>query len=251
MINRTAARLTVVCVFAAATLAISALPAAAHVTVQPATAEQGGFAALSFRVPTERPDASTVKLEVVFPIDQPLAFLSVRPHPGWTYRVEKTTLPEPVQLEDREITESVSKITWTATSPATAIKPGEYDEFSVSAGFLPEDDQMVFKALQTYSSGEVVRWIEEAAEGAAEPERPAPVLRLTEPADDEAAAAPASNAGDSNATGADPAGSDAPSRAVVNAALGLGAVGLLVGLVSAFLALSARRRWPAAGSRTT
>jgi hypothetical protein len=37
---------------------------------------------------------------------------------------------------------------------------------------------MVFKTLQHYSDGEVVRWIQEPQPNAAEPERPAPVLKL-------------------------------------------------------------------------
>ena len=168
--RRAAAALAVVAV----SVVVTATGAAAHVSVQPGTAEQGGFSALSFRVPTERDDAATTKVEVTFPADQPLAFVSVKPHPGWTDAVKKETLPEPVDAHGTEITEAVATITWTADDAGAAIKPGEYDEFSVSVGFLPEDDQMVFKAVQTYDSGEVVRWIEEAAEGAEEPERPAP-----------------------------------------------------------------------------
>lgn len=232
--TRSASRLLLVGMTCAAALAVTALPASAHVTVQPGTATQGGFTAINFRVPTERPDASTVKLEVTFPAEQPLAFVSVRPHPGWTYKVEKTKLAQPVKVEDTEITETVSKITWTADSPRTAIKPGEFDEFSVSVGRLPESDQMVFKALQSYSSGEVVRWIEQVAEGAAEPERPAPILKLT----------PASNTGSVTLTGSTAAtqADDRPSRAAVNAALGLGGAGLLVGLVSGGIAVLALRR---------
>ena len=32
-----------------------------------------------------------------------------------------------------------------------AIKPGQFQEFEVSHGALPETDQMISKALQTYS----------------------------------------------------------------------------------------------------
>ena len=39
-------------------------------------------------------------------------------------------------------------------------------------------DQIVFKALQTYSDGDIVRWIDEPADGV-ELEHPAPVLKLT------------------------------------------------------------------------
>jgi Domain of unkown function (DUF1775) len=36
-----------------------------------------------------------------------------------------------------------------------------------------------FKALQTYSDGDVVQWIEPTVKGGAEPEHPPPVLKLT------------------------------------------------------------------------
>jgi uncharacterized protein YcnI len=159
-----------------------AVPASAHVTVNPDTATQGGFTKLSFRVPTESDTASTTKLQVVFPVDQPLGFVSVKPHAGWSYKVVKSKLATPITTDDGQVTEAVSQITWTADSPATAIKPGEFDEFDVSVGPLPEADSMTFKALQTYSDGSVVRWIEPTAAGGAEPEHPAPVLTL-QPAD--------------------------------------------------------------------
>jgi periplasmic copper chaperone A len=202
---------------------LPALPAAAHVTVQPETATQGGFSAVTFRVPTERDNASTTKLEVTFPADQPLAFFSVKPHPGWTYRVQKAKLPKPVKAGSRTVTEAVSRVTWTASGPAAAIKPGEYDEFSASVGFLPKADQMVFKAVQTYSSGEVVRWIEEAAEGAEEPEHPAPVLAL-EPAETADVA-----------LAANPAASRASEESNADLALGLSIAALAVGLLGGAL----------------
>lgn len=155
-----------------------ASPAAAHVTVNPREAEQGSYAKLTFRMPTERDIASSVQLEVIFPERQPLSSISVKPQLGWTYRVDKVKLPEPIEVEGRQITETVSKITWTAQQ-GFEVKPGEFTEFEVSAGRLPADERIVFKAIQTYDNGEVVRWIEEAPPGStARPERPAPVLTL-------------------------------------------------------------------------
>src|SRR6266498_838016 len=134
---------------------LAGTPAAAHVTVNPREATHGGFAALAFRTPNERDNASTIKLAVAFPTDTPIAFISVRQHAGWTYQVTKSKLAQPIQSEDGEITEAVSTITWTAASPGQAIKPSEYDEFSVSVGPLPEGvDHLAFKANQTYSNGE-------------------------------------------------------------------------------------------------
>ena len=81
---------------------------------------------------------------------------------------------------------------WTADSPQAQIHPGQFDEFNISVGPLPDAKSMVFKALQHYSDGSVVRWIEPTVEGQPRPEHPAPVLTIT-PASatgDTAAAAP-------------------------------------------------------------
>ena len=50
------------------------------------------------------------------------------------------------------------------------MKPGEFDVFSVSAGPLPTDvNSISLPALQTYSDGSVVRWIEPQVAGGPEP----------------------------------------------------------------------------------
>jgi uncharacterized protein YcnI len=147
----------------------------AHVSVAPDTAAPGGYAKESFRVPAERDDASTVRIEVVFPTDHPLASVSVADVPGWTSTVQKQKLPTPVRTEDGQVTEAVSSVVW----QGGAVAPGHFQEFSVSVGPIPKDtDRLVFKALQTYSDGQVVRWIENPQDGGPEPEHPAPVLRV-------------------------------------------------------------------------
>jgi uncharacterized protein YcnI len=151
-----------------------AVPASAHVTIQPPTATQGGFATEAFQVPNERSDANTVKVEVEFPADHPIAFVSVEPVPGWTIDVEKATLAKPIKSDDGDVTEAVSKITWSGGQ----ILPGNFQRFPVSMGPLPDAASLQFKAAQTYSNGEVVRWIEPRT-GGAEPEHPAPTLTLT------------------------------------------------------------------------
>lgn len=234
-------RLTTVITGAVALTALGAIPAAAHVTVNPDEAEQGGYEKLTFRVPTERDDASTTKLEITFPEEHPLSSVSVKPHPGWSYEVSTVELDEPVdQGEGRDpLTETVRTITWTADSKADAIKPGEFDEFDVSAGRLPEDaDEMVFKAVQTYDSGEVVRWIEVAAEGAEQPEHPAPILKLTA-ADDEHGAAAVGTEQE-----ADPAAAETETEQPASAttALVLSIIALVVGAAGLGIGLLARRR---------
>jgi uncharacterized protein YcnI len=161
---------------AALVLLAVAGPASAHVTANPKTAEQGSYTKVTFRVPNEEQTAKTVQLEVDLPLDHPIASVSVRPVPGWTVKAEESTLPKPIKSDDGEVTKAVSKITWSGGT----IDPGQFQEFDVSMGPLPTDtDTLVFKAIQTYTGGEVVRWDEIQQKGAAEPEHPAPTVHLT------------------------------------------------------------------------
>jgi uncharacterized protein YcnI len=101
--------------------------------------------------------------------------------PGWTIATEKTKLAKPVTTDEGQVTEAVTKITWTATGDG--IPPGYFDLFTISAGPLPtKTNKIEFKALQTYSDGDVVRWIDPIVKGAPEPDHPAPTLTLTKAA---------------------------------------------------------------------
>ncbi|MFC4058901.1 YcnI family protein [Planomonospora corallina] len=232
--------LTVTAGAAALTLGLAA-PALAHVTINPGSAPQGGFTKVAFRVPNERDDASTTKLEVAFPTGHPLAFVSVKPVPGWKVEVTEGELPEPVTTEYGELTEAVTKITWSGGK----IEPGQFQEFEVSMGALPTTtDRLVFPATQTYSGGEVVRWDDEPTADGSEPERPAPVLRLTPATGGDghggghsspaASAAPAAQAAPSVAPVAAGAGvsgsSDGTARLLGGAGLAAGLAGLAAGL---------------------
>jgi len=150
--------------------------ASAHVTVSADAVSAGHDVKAVFRVPNERDDASTVRLEVSFPTDHPMGQVSVAAVPGWTATVRKRTLAVPVHAHDGgEITEVVESVVW----QGGAIKPGGFLEFPVTIGPLPQDaDQLVFKALQSYSDGQVVRWIEQPSTSGPQPQYPAPVLSL-------------------------------------------------------------------------
>jgi uncharacterized protein YcnI len=225
-------RLASVAAGAAAAIAMIAGPAAAHVTVNPNTATQGGYAKLTFRVPNETTTAATTKVEVVVPTDHPIPSISVRPVPGWSAVVERSKLAAPLKDDDgNEVTDAISKITWTAAADAV-IKPGQFQEFDISAGPLPQVDQIVFKALQTYSDGSVVRWIEEPKAGQ-DAEHPAPVLKLAPKGSANTGAATTTSAAASVTATADDAESS-PWPLVVSI------VALVVALGAAGLALRGR-----------
>ncbi|MCM3921376.1 YcnI family protein [Frankia sp. AiPs1] len=234
-------RASVLGVVAGTAVLAMTLPASAHVTVQPSTASAGSYATLSFKVPTEEDNASTTGIDVQFPVDTPLASVSVQPKAGWTYKVAKAAPAKPLSTDDGQVNEVVTRITWTAQG-SEGIKPGEFDTFTVSAGPLPEKaGQLTFKTLQTYSNGDVVRWVDVAQPGAGEPEKPAPSLTVT-----------AAGAGAGSSTGAhdsasmqnvaetsQPDGSDGTARWLGIVGVVLGALGLLAG---AFALVTSRRR---------
>jgi uncharacterized protein YcnI len=220
---------------AAAAIGLTALPALAHVTVSSPGATQGGFGVITFRMPNEVDNANATELKVQLPADQPLASVAVKPQPGWTYTVQRAKLATPITDDDgNQVTDYPSVVDWKAT--AGGIKPGEYNDFDLSVGPLPKADSMTFKALQTYSNGTVVSWIDVAAAGSTEePEHPAPTLKL----------APAGGAGAATTTGTTPTVAvtdDGASGGSVTGAYVVGGIGLLAGLAALALAATGRRR---------
>ncbi|MFF4080613.1 YcnI family protein [Streptomyces sp. NPDC001777] len=230
---------------AASAVLVLAGTASAHVSVQPqGEAAKGGYATVNFKVPNERDDASTIKVEVNFPADHPLASVMPQAVPGWNVEVTRSKLAKPLEMHGQKINEAVSKVTWTAegAKDERGIRPGAFQQFPLSLGQLPEDsDQLVFKAIQTYDNKEVVRWIEEQKEGADEPESPAPVLALTEAAEGGHGAAAGSENTDRAADKETAAASDTSSSDTTARVLGI--VGIVIGIAGvAFGVLAGRRR---------
>ncbi|MFJ6986140.1 MULTISPECIES: YcnI family protein [unclassified Streptomyces] len=250
-------RLAAAAAVAGSAVVVLASPALAHVSVQPeGTASQGGYALINFRVPNERDNATTTKLEVTFPLDTPLSSVMPEKLDGWKIDIVKSKLDKPLEVHGRQVSEAVSKVTWTATD-GKGIPTGYIQQFPVSVGALPEKDQIVFKAIQTYSNKEVVRWIEVQADGAEEPEHPAPALALAaaeeghghgaagaEDSDEKADEAGAKDA-QAASKSTEAAGSDSDSTDTTARVLGV--VGIVVGIAGvAYGVLAGRRRSDAA-----
>ncbi|MCW2951212.1 MAG: nuclear export factor [Conexibacter sp.] len=225
------------------------LPAAAqaHVTLQPNSAAAGSFTVLDVRVPTERDDASTVKVDLRLPPG--FASVAVEQQPGWTVKVIKTKLAKPIQTDDGPVIEAVSELIWSGSGRGLgAIPPGAFKDFPISVQIPGKaGPRLTFKALQTYSNGAVVRWI-----GAPDSAQPAPQVALTPAAPASGAAAPATTtatpAPAAAATGNAPVAAqhgDVASKGLGVAALIAGLLGLLLGATATFLAT--RRN---AGGRT-
>ncbi|MCU1438652.1 MAG: hypothetical protein JWP66_1739 [Naasia sp.] len=205
------------------------LAASAHVSVDPAQAEAGGYSQLTFRVPNERDDAGTVRLAVSLPADTPFASVSYEPVPGWTTSVVTTELPEPVEVNGNQLTEAVTSIVWEADAGGR-IEPGQFLTFPISVGPVPEVGSVALPATQTYSNGEVVEWA-----GDEDADLPAPVLYV---GDEPAGHGHSGGEGDDPADTADTASVSSTGGTTPDDGLarGLGIIGLALGALALVLA---------------
>ncbi|MBR7838579.1 YcnI family protein [Actinospica durhamensis] len=219
--------------------------ASAHVTVSPDSLPQGSTAELSFKVPNEESNANTVELQLQIPTDHPIAQVLAKPVPGWTIAVHTVKLAKPLTTDDGTFTTAVDEIDWTGGS----IQPGQYQDFQISVDPLPEDTtQLVFKAVQIYSNGDVVRWIDLSTTGDPDPDHPAPVLTLTPAsAATSTAAAPATTPTTTATATTASSGSSSSGDALGVAGLVLGAIGAVAG-VGALLTVRKNRSSASGGA---
>jgi uncharacterized protein YcnI len=149
--------------------------AAAHVDAYLDGAGPGETGLITLRVPTESGTAATTKVEVRIPDDVQLRTVLVQPVAGWEIQTTKREIDPPLYKSDgTPVTEVVSTVTWTTTGPG--ILPGQFDEFALEAGPLPDVDTLALPTLQTFSDGTTDAWTQPATEG--EPEFPAPTVTL-------------------------------------------------------------------------
>jgi uncharacterized protein YcnI len=149
------ARLAALSTVVLAALAVVAI-AQAHVTVHPNALPSGGFTVIDVQVPNERDTASTVRVDIQFPNGIYIASPAVMP--GWKTRVILKKLPRPVEIEPGfSVSSRVDRVVFAGGR----IGPGQFLSFpiSIKAPASKAGTLLTFKALQTYSNGDVVRWI--------------------------------------------------------------------------------------------
>jgi periplasmic copper chaperone A len=217
--------------------------ASAHVGVSSTDAAAGGFGKLTFRVPNESDTASTVALRISIPEESAMASLRARPVPGWTVSTTTSDLATPLESHGEQVTSYVSVVEFRAADGG-GIRPGEFQEFALSGGPFPEADQLSFPTVQTYGDGTESAWIEPTVEGRAEPERPAPVLPLTEATTGTATTAAADTTHDATGTATDTAAASTGHGDTSPGALALvlSIVALFTGVAGVVLGWRAGRR---------
>ena len=141
-------------------------PAWAHSEFDPDQAGTGNVVTLQLSVENEQSDAGTTQVQLFFPEGVPITLVDLPAVGGWTTTVEGGAIGSPV-----------TSVTWSRPTAS----PDENPLLPLTIGPVPTDPvRLQFKALQTYSNGEIDRWIEDWPAGAPEPDHPAPVLEVVD-----------------------------------------------------------------------
>lgn len=161
---------------AAALIVGFALPALAHVGLEPAEVTAGSGVTLSFRIGhgCEGEPTETVSVQI------PEGVASVRPFPkaGWDLAIETGTLPGPIETDNGTITEGVTVVTWSGGNLDDAFT----DTFQIRATVYGDaGTEVYFPVVQTCADGEHA-WIEIPTAGDDDLESPAPGVSLADPA---------------------------------------------------------------------
>jgi uncharacterized protein len=163
---------TLAAVAGAATLL--APPAAlAHVSFHPNAIPQGAFVTTDVRVPNEESKANVTAIRVKLP--DGVLDAEGAPPAGWSFSAKTRKLAKPIKTDDGTVTSEVTEVDFIGGR----IGPGEFGNFPIALG-LPDSakqGQVIgFPTIQTYSNGDVVRWI-----GNPTDDKPAPTIDVTAP----------------------------------------------------------------------
>ena len=223
---------------AAATVALTAGPAAAHVTISPEEGAAGSYTVLTASLSHGCDGSPTTRIT----IRMPEQILSVAPtqNPSWTVRKVMQQLDEPVaDAHGNEITERVAQVVYTAKNP---LPDGVRDAFELSLQ-LPDTpgETLDFPVVQSCVEGETA-WVETAEGGSTEElDAPAPVVTVleAEAEDGDAATSDASTEVASTSTDSSDDADEEGTSALSIVALVAGLAGLAAGVAAL---LMGRRR---------
>jgi periplasmic copper chaperone A len=165
-------RRLVLATVAAAACALAPAAAQAHVSFHPNAIPQGAYVTVYVRVPNEvdHADISSVAIKL------PNGVLSALgdPPPGWSFKAQTRKLAKPIKTDDGVVTTEVTEVEFTGGHTP----PGQFANLPLTLS-LPDSAKagsvLSFPTVQTYSDGEVVRWIDPSAED----EHPAPTVDIT------------------------------------------------------------------------
>lgn len=123
-------------------LFFSAVPAHAHVLVEPKEVGVGEALKFTVDVPSEQEDKSTISIRLVLPYEMRVG---VYTKPGWNAEIKKVP---------GDIPNLASEIIWSGGEIPTQFK----DQFEFYTSVPPEETTLAWKAYQTYNDGSIVAW---------------------------------------------------------------------------------------------
>jgi len=171
------ARIVGIVLIGATAAAVLAGPlASAHVNAELDGAGPGEFGLITLRVPTESGDAATTKVEARIPDDVQLRTVLAEPVAGWNIDIKKRTIPPIYKDDGTPVTEVVSSVTWTANGPGIA--PGQFGQFALDVGPLPDAATLAVPTVQTFSDGTVKEWTQPVTADDDDPQFPVPTVTI-------------------------------------------------------------------------
>ena len=155
----------------------AALPAAAHVTLEYQVANAGSYYKGSFKVGHGCGNSPVKQIVVTIPTGVEGA--KPMPKAGWTLEVTREKLAQPRQDHGKTITEEVSRLSWTAKTPADYLQNDWYDEFVLQAKLPAKAGMLYWPVMQVCEEGKV-DWAEVPKPGQkpSELKNPAAALEL-------------------------------------------------------------------------
>jgi uncharacterized protein YcnI len=120
------------------TLLFSSVSTFAHVVVKPDTAKPASYQTFTVNVPNEK-DIPTIKLKLVFP--EGLQYVGITNKIGWSANISKDG-------------DKIKEVEWSGGSISKDFR----DEFSFAAKTPAKEEEIIWKAYQTYQDGTVVSW---------------------------------------------------------------------------------------------
>lgn len=134
-------------------LSVFSAPSTAHVVLEYQVANAGSYYKATFKV-GHGCNGSAIK-QMVVTIPSGVQGAKPMPKAGWTLDITREKLAVPVTDHGRTVTEDVSRITWTAKTPADYLQNAWFDEFVLQAKLPAKAGTMYWPVSQICEEGRV------------------------------------------------------------------------------------------------
>jgi uncharacterized protein YcnI len=150
-------------------------PADAHITLEYQVASAGSYYKANFKV--GHGCGNSPIQEIIVTIPAGVQGAKPMPKAGWTIEIQRDKLATPYDDHGRTITDKVSRISWTAKTPADYLPNGYYDEFALQARLPTQAGPMYWSVSQVCEQGRI-DWNETPKAGQKESELKSPAALL-------------------------------------------------------------------------